>query len=68
MSVDNLLKKAMSREGRKYIYLISLAVIPLLVFYGVISEEAAPLWVALVAAVVAPMTALTHLTPKEPVE
>jgi hypothetical protein len=68
VSVDNLLKKAMSREGRKYIYVISLTVIPLLVFYGVISEEAAPLWVALVAAVVAPMTALTHLSPEEPVE
>ena len=68
MSVDNLLKKAMSREGRKYIYLISLAVIPLLVFYGVISEEAAPLWIALVAAVVAPMTALTHLSPVEEVD
>jgi hypothetical protein len=68
MIVDNLLKKAMSREGRKYIYLVSVAAIPLLVFYGVISEDAAPLWVALVAAVVAPMTALTHLSPEEPVE
>ena len=58
----------MSREGRKYIYLISVTVIPLLVFYGVISEEAAPLWVAVVAAIVAPMTALTHLTPEEPGE
>jgi hypothetical protein len=66
--VDNLLKKAMSREGRKSIYLVSVAAVPLLVFYGVISEDAAPLWVALVAAVVAPMTALTHLTPEEPVE
>ena len=64
----SLLHKLMSREGRKYIYLVSLAVIPLLVFYGVISEDAAPLWVALVAAVVAPMTALTHLTPKEDAE
>lgn len=60
-----MLNKIMSRDGRKYIYLISVAVIPLLVFYGVISEDAAPLWIALVAAVVAPMTALTHLTPED---
>jgi hypothetical protein len=66
--MSQLLSKLMSREGRKYIYLVSVAAIPLLVFYGVISEDAAPLWVALVAAVVAPMTALTHLSPEEPVE
>jgi hypothetical protein len=63
--MEKLFSKLMSREGRKYVYLVSLTVIPLLVFYGVISEEAAPLWVALVAAVVAPMTALTHLTPED---
>jgi hypothetical protein len=68
MMVKKMLNKLMSREGRKYIYLISVTVIPLLVFYGVISEDAAPLWVALVAAIVAPMTALTHLSPEEPVE
>ena len=66
--MSQLLSKLMSREGRKYIYLVSVAAIPLLVFYGVISEEAAPLWIALVAAIVAPMTALTHLSPEEPVE
>jgi hypothetical protein len=62
------LTKLMSREGRKSIYLVSVAAIPLLVFYGVVGQEAAPLWIALVAAVVAPTTALTHLSPKEPVE
>jgi hypothetical protein len=66
--MEKLFSKLMSREGRKYVYLVSLTVIPLLVFYGVISEEAAPLWVAVVAAIVAPMTALTHLTPEEPGE
>lgn len=64
----SLLSKLMSREGRKYIYIVSLAVIPLLVAYGVIDEEVAPLWVALAGAVIAPVVALTHLTPKEPTE
>jgi hypothetical protein len=58
-------KKLTSREVRKSLYLISLAVIPLLVFYGVITEDSAPLWVALVGSVLAPTLALTHLSPKE---
>ena len=58
-------KKLTSREVRKSLYLISLAVIPLLVFYGVIAEDSAPLWVALVGSILAPTLALTHLSPKE---
>ena len=54
----------MTREVRKWIYGISLAAVPLLVLYGVIDEASAPLWVALIGAVVAPTLALTHLTPK----
>lgn len=60
------MEKYLSREVRKWIYGISLAAVPLLVLYGVIDESAAPLWVALIGAVVAPTLALTHLTP--PVE
>ena len=66
--MSKILEKLLSREGRKYIYIVSLAVIPLLVAYGVIDEEVAPLWVALAGAIVAPVVALTHLTPKEPTE
>ena len=58
-------KKLTSREVRKWLYLVSLAVIPLLVFYGVITEDAAPLWVALVGSILAPTLALTHLSPPE---
>ena len=54
-----------SRDGRKWVYTVSLALIPLLVFYGVISEDSAPLWIALVGAFVAPVMALTHMTPVE---
>ena len=52
-----------SREGRKWIYGICLAVVPLLVVYGVIDGEAAPLWIAVIAAIVAPSLALANLTP-----
>ena len=54
-----------TREVRKWIYGISLAAVPLLVLYGVIDEAAAPLWVALIGAVVAPALALRNLTPKQ---
>ena len=66
--MNNLVTKLMSREGRKYIYIVSLAAIPLLVFYGVISEDAAPLWIALAGAVIAPVMALSPLSPEDPKE
>ena len=66
--MNNLVTKLMSREGRKYIYIVSLAAIPLLVFYGVISEDAAPLWIAVAGAVIAPVMALSHLSPEDPKE
>lgn len=56
-----------SREGRKWVYGVCLAVVPLLVAYGVIDGEAAPLWIAVIAALVAPSLALANLTP-DPVE
>lgn len=59
------MSKFFTRETRKWIYGICLAVVPLLVLYGVIDEAAAPLWIAVIGAVVAPTLALTHLTPKE---
>ena len=61
-----LLNKLMSREGRKWLYGIALTVVPLLVAYGVIAEDAAPLWVALVGSLLAPTLALSHLTPDLP--
>lgn len=55
----------MDRNNRKWLYLSSLAVVPLLVFYGVITQDSAPLWIALLGAVVAPGVALTHLSPAD---
>jgi hypothetical protein len=50
-------------KHRKHLYMVSLAVIPLLVFYGLVSQDAAPLWIALIGAVVAPTVALRNIAP-----
>jgi hypothetical protein len=52
-------------KHRKHLYMVSLAAIPLLVFYGLVSQDAAPLWIALIGAVVAPSVALNHITPND---
>lgn len=41
----------MSQKTRAYIYRISIPVVGLLVFYGVIAEGAAALWLGLIGAV-----------------
>jgi uncharacterized membrane protein YkgB len=56
----------MTREVRKYLYAVTIAVVAVLVGYDVIAGEAVPLWLALAGAVlgiVAPVTAITHMTP-----
>ena len=50
-------------DVRRYIYGVSLAAIPLLVAFGIIEEQIAPLVIALVGAVVAPGLALANMTP-----
>ena len=54
-----------SARGRAWLYSVALAVIALLVGYQVLGAEQAPLWVALVTALlaVAPVTALRNITP-----
>ena len=55
-----------NREHRKWIYGVCLAAVPILVLYGVIDESAAPLWIALIGALVAPSLALANMTPPGP--
>jgi hypothetical protein len=60
------MERLMTRQVRKYLYAVTIAAVAVLVAYDVISGEAAPLWLALSAAVlgiVAPATAITHMTP-----
>jgi hypothetical protein len=54
-----------NRKHRKWLYGISITVVPLLVAYGVLEESAAPLWIALLGSFLAPSLALSHLTPDE---
>ena len=60
-----MIERLTSREGRKWLYGISLAGVPLLVAYGVISKDVAPLWIAFLGALISPALALTHLSPPE---
>ena len=60
-----MINKLLSREGLKWLYGIALTVVPLLVAYGVLTEDAAPLWIALIGSFLAPTLALTHLSPVE---
>jgi len=53
------------REHRKYLYGISVVLIPLLVAYGAISSNMAPLWIAVVGAILTPTLALNNLTPPD---
>ena len=58
------MNKWLSREQRKWLYGVCLTVVPLLVFYGIINQDSAPLWIALVAAILSPAVALGNLTPE----
>jgi hypothetical protein len=52
--------------GRKAIYGVAIAAIALITAYGIVDPERAPLWIALVAALLglaAPITALRNITP-----
>lgn len=51
----------MHKKTRAYIYGIALAVAPLAIAYGWISEDTAPLWVALLGSILVPTLALGNL-------
>lgn len=53
------------RNARRGIYAGCLALIPLLMAYGLVDARTGPLWVALIVAVVPPVLALGNLPPKE---
>lgn len=64
--MQNWLSKA---SHRKWLYQIAMAGVPLLVAYGAVSEQVAPLWVALIGSILVPSLALSHMSPdSDPVE
>ena len=59
-----MLETIMSPAGRKWLYAITIAVIGVLTGYDVITDDKAPLWLALAATilgVVAPAVAIKHV-------
>lgn len=52
-------------QVRGWLYGIITALVPLLIIYGVLDEQAAPLWLALAASILGTSTALAH-TPIRP--
>lgn len=55
-----------TKRRRAYLYQLSLVVVPLLIAYDALDPNKAPLWLALVAAVLgvaAPAAALANLSP-----
>ncbi|MSS45920.1 hypothetical protein FYJ43_07690 [Cutibacterium sp. WCA-380-WT-3A] len=57
--IDSIL----SLTGRRWLYGVATAAIPLLIAVGAISDEQAPLWVALIGAVLVPGVALSATVP-----
>lgn len=53
----------LSPAVRRWVYGVALAAMPLAVLYGIVSEAAAPLWLALVGAVLVPGLALANVPP-----
>ena len=47
---------------RRWIYGIAIAVLPLLIAYGLIDDSTAALWAAVIGAVLVPGLALGHVT------
>lgn len=53
---------------RSWLYGIATAIIPLLSAYGIISDQTAPLWIALAGAILATGTALAYRPTRQPKE
>lgn len=58
-------KRLLTLRGRRWLHGIALAVLPLLVAYGIISEESATLYVALIGAILVPSIALNDANKTE---
>lgn len=52
-------------QVRTWLYRVITALVPLLIIYGVLDEQTAPLWIALAASILGTSTALAHTPRKE---
>ena len=46
---------------RRWVYGIAIAALPLLIAYGILDEQTAPLWAAAIGAILVPTLAVTHV-------
>lgn len=58
-------QKKVTRRGRTWLYGISLAVFPVLIAYGIVTEEVAILWASLIGAILVPGAAIHEQTKHE---
>lgn len=54
------MSKYLTPQVRRYVYGIAIAALPLLIGYGLLDKESAPLWVAFLGSVLVPGLALAH--------
>lgn len=57
--------KRVSRRGRTWLYGIALAVMPILIAIGIVTEEVAVLWATLIGAILVPGAAIHEQTQHE---
>ena len=58
----------MNAQTRTYVYAVAVAVMPILVAYGLLTPDKAPLWLALAGAILAaapPVLAIRNITPDD---
>lgn len=58
-------KKRVTRRGRTWLYGIALAVMPILIAIGIVTEEIAVLWATLIGAILVPGAAIHEQTKHE---
>lgn len=64
--MQNNIFSYLTPQVRTWIYSVLLAAIPLLIVYGVLDEQTAPLWIALAAAILGQSMALAHIPREKP--
>ena len=62
MTTPPTLTRHLTPSRRRWIYGAAIAVLPLLIAYGVIDDSTAALWAAVIGAVLVPGLALGHVT------
>lgn len=63
--LNGVFRRAMSPTGRRWLYGVLMALVPILTFYGALTEQEATLWAGMVATVLGLGTAMAHVPAPE---